>query len=74
MLGAYNWGIGNWQDAYDQHGDAWICVSPPETARYVDALTEAFEGRPYHVACGGPRNPDITWPAIALMAVALALA
>ena len=34
-LGAYNWGIGNLQDAYEEYGDGWIEHAPEETQNYI---------------------------------------
>jgi len=74
ILGAYNWGIGNWGDAWAEHGHAWLCYAPTETVNYVQILTWHFAGNDPAIACE-TRTPESNWAALLLVAVAaLALA
>jgi len=41
-LAAYNWGPGNWRNAYRAHGSGYLGVLPGETSAYVSALLPAF--------------------------------
>ena len=68
-LAAYNWGIGNWQGAYAEHGGSWLCDAPQETQDYVYALTWKFSGNDPAIACE-TRTPENNWAALLLVAVA----
>lgn len=45
-LGAYNWGIGNLQRAWNQHGHEWLAYAPRETRNYVCRYAEIMARQP----------------------------
>lgn len=57
ILAAYNWGIGNWGNAWAEYGPAWLCYAPTETVNYVENLTWHFAGNDPAIACA-PRTPE----------------
>lgn len=70
-LAAYNWGIGNWESAYTEHGAAWLCFAPAETVHYVETLTYHFAGNDPAIACA-PRTPESNnWLALLLLGAAV---
>lgn len=76
ILASYNWGIGNWRNAYRQHGDSWLCYVPEETELYVARVSPAFhnEGELIVNCAGGPPARARRFPWLLLLAVAAGLA
>ena len=42
VLACYNWGLGNWGNAYDDLGDDWIARAPQITVSYISRLLPSF--------------------------------
>lgn len=69
VLGCYNWGLGNWGEAYDRLGDEWIQEAPQSTVTYIVRLLPSFAP-----GSGAPKKAPNIALVLALVLGALVLA